>query len=134
MRPGKVETIRRGYDAFNHGDLQPVRQMVTPDVEWGTTGAFPGMQGVYRGKRGMDEWMHLLRSVWAFFDVSLVEIVGETDYALVVWEQLHGRIRADGADEGMGGFAVYWFDLGRIRRRRVFTSREEALEAAGLQG
>jgi ketosteroid isomerase-like protein len=133
MPPGKVETLRRGYDAFNHGDLGPVREMVTADVEWGTTRTFPGMQGVYRGARGIDEWMHVLRSVWACFDVSVVEIVGETEYALVVWEQLRGRTREDGVEDGIGGFAVYWFDAGRVRRRRAFTNRKEALEAAGLR-
>ena len=133
MSPRKVETIRRGLDALNRGNLWPVRRMVTDDVEWETTRTLPGMKGVYRGVAGMDEWMHLFRSVGTSFDVSLDEIAGETEYALVVMERLRGRDSESGVEAEMRVFAVYWFDAGRIRRRRSFTSRAEALEAAGLR-
>lgn len=128
----KVKTIRLGYDALNRGELPQVKRMVTDDVEWGTVRAFRGMRGVYRGIAGIDEWIHMLRSVWTFQGVSLDEVVGETKYALVASERLRGRDPETGLEVAMPVFAVYWFDVDKVRRRRVFAERTEALEAAGL--
>ena len=133
MAPRKVETIRRSYNALSRGDLRPMRELVTDDVEWETSGSLPGMQSAYYGKAGIDEWMHLLRSVWSSYDMSLDEVVGETDYALIVIERVGDWDQEAGAEAGIPAFAVYWFDAARVRRRRSFTSREEALEAAGLR-
>jgi ketosteroid isomerase-like protein len=129
----KVKTIRHGYDALNRGELPHVKRMVTDDVEWGTIQAFRGMRGIYRGTAGIDEWIHMLRSVWAFHDVSLDEVVGETRYALVAFERLRGRDPETGLEVVMPVFAVYWFDANKVRRRRVFADRAAALEAAGLR-
>jgi ketosteroid isomerase-like protein len=35
-----LATLRRGYEAFSRGDLSEFEQLITPDVEWGATGAF----------------------------------------------------------------------------------------------
>ena len=128
----KVKTIRRAYDALNRGELPQVKRMVTNDVEWGTVQATRGMRRVYRGIAGMDEWIHMLRSVWAFHDVLLDEVVGETKYALVASERLRGRDPETGLEAVVPVFAVYWFAADKVRRRRVFNGRMAALEAAGL--
>ena len=128
----KLKTIRSGYEALNRGQLPQVKRMVTDDVEWGTIQALRGMRRVYRGIAGMDEWIHMLRSVWAFHDVSLDEVIGETEYALVASELLRGRDLDTGVESVMPFFAVYWFEADKVRRRRVFTGRTEALGAAGL--
>jgi hypothetical protein len=63
-----LATLQRGYDAFNRGDtsaiLKLAREIGTPDVDWGATGAFPGVEGAYQGPEAMPEWMELIRSAW----------------------------------------------------------------------
>lgn len=77
MSQEMLATLRRGYEAFNRGDtsviLEVAREVATPDMEWGATGAFPGVEGMYRGPEAMQEWMEVIRSAWEEFEVSLDE-------------------------------------------------------------
>jgi ketosteroid isomerase-like protein len=124
--------LRRGYEAFNRGDMSEVAQLTTADVEWGATGTFPGVDGVYRGPGAMQEWVDLIRSEWEEFEVTLDEVLHDEDDLLVVCELLRGRGRSSHVDVEMRVFSLYRLDQGRVRKREAFTEREDALKAAGL--
>jgi ketosteroid isomerase-like protein len=136
MSEEMLATLQRGYDAFNRGDpsamLKFAGEIATPDVEWGATGAFLGVERVYRGPEALLEWMDLIRSEWAEFEVSLGEILHAGDELLVVAELLRGRGRESGAAVEMHVFSAYWFEQGKLRRRASFTELKDTLEAAGL--
>jgi ketosteroid isomerase-like protein len=129
--PGRhVDTLQRGYDGFNRGDLTEARKNVTEDIEWHTTGVFPGIEGIYRGPDALDDWMETVRAEWQEFDVSLIELLAERADAIAVVERLWGRGRESGAEVEMNIYAVYRFTAdGRIRLREAFGSADEALAA-----
>jgi ketosteroid isomerase-like protein len=129
--PGRhVDTIQIGYEGFNRGDLTEAREILDKDVEWTTTGAFPGIGGVYRGPEALDDWMESLRAEWREFNVGLAEVLAETDDAVVVAERLWGRGRESGAEVEMHTYAIYRFNAeGKVTRRQAFTTAEEALAA-----
>jgi ketosteroid isomerase-like protein len=133
MSQEMLATLTRGYDAFNRGDTSALLELAveigTPDVEWGATGAFPGVEDTYRGPEAMQEWMNVIRSEWEHFRVTLDEVLHEGDDIVVVAELLHGRGRGSGVEVEMHVFSAYWFEHGKIRRRAAFTERREALEA-----
>jgi ketosteroid isomerase-like protein len=137
MSQETLATLRRGYEAFNRGDtseiLEIAKEIGTSDMEWGATGAFPGVEGMYRGPEAMQEWMEVIRSAWEQFEVSLDEVLHDGDDLVVVTELLRGRGRGSGAEVEMRVFSAYWFEEGKVRRRAAFTERTAALEAAGLQ-
>jgi ketosteroid isomerase-like protein len=125
-----VDTIRIGYEGFNRGDLRAAREILAEDVEWGTTGAFPGIEGVYRGPDALDEWMESLRAEWREFSVGLAEVLAETDDAVVLAERLWGRGRESGAEVEMRTYAVYRFNAeGKLTLREAFSTSDEALAA-----
>jgi ketosteroid isomerase-like protein len=130
--PGRhVDTIRIGYEGFNRGDLTEARKILAEDVEWGTTGVFPGIEGVYRGPDALDEWMESVRAEWRDFDVSLAQVLAEREDAVVVAERLWGRGRESGAEVEMRTYAVYWFNAeGKLTLREAFTSADDALAAS----
>jgi ketosteroid isomerase-like protein len=129
--PGRhVDTIQIGYDGFNRGDLTEAREILTEDVEWTTTGTFPGIEGVYRGPDALDEGRESLRAEWREFNVSLADVLAEREDAIVVAERLWGRGRESGAEVEMHTFAVYRFNSeGKLRLRDAFTPAAEALAA-----
>ncbi|HEY6636276.1 MAG TPA: nuclear transport factor 2 family protein [Solirubrobacterales bacterium] len=101
MPRGHVETIQIGYDGFNRGDLTEAREIITEDVEWRTTGIFPGIEGVYRGPDALDDWMEAVRAEWREFEVSFAEVLAESEDAIVVDERLWGRGRESGVEVEM---------------------------------
>lgn len=125
-----LKTLTEGHAAFNRGDRGWASIAAAPDVEWETTGAFPGMNKVYRGPDAIGEWMDVLLVEWESFDVSLEEVLREEENTLVVVERLRGRGRESGAEAEMRVYAVYRFNAdGKIYSRKAFTSAEEALAA-----
>jgi ketosteroid isomerase-like protein len=136
MSQENITTLMRGYEVFNRGDIPAIselaREIGTPDVEWGAVGAFPGVEGLYRGPEAIAEWMDVIRSEWEEFEVTLDEVLHDGEDVLVVAELLRGRGRESGAEVEMRIFSTYWFEKGKLRRRAAFTERTAALEAAGL--
>jgi hypothetical protein len=125
-----LETLREGHAAFNRDDTSWPAQSVTADVEWGTLGAFVGMEELYRGRDGIVEWMKAVRAEWEEFEVSLVEVAAEKENAAVVVERIWGRGKESGAEGEMTLYTVYRFtDEGRIAVRTTFKTREDALAA-----
>ena len=55
MSQENVEIARRGYDAWNRGDLDEWLVGFAPEGELHTTGQFPD-QGVYRGRAGLERY------------------------------------------------------------------------------
>jgi ketosteroid isomerase-like protein len=137
MSEENLATLKGGYEAFNRGDtsvlMELASEIATPNVEWGATGAFPGVEGVYRGPEAMQRWMEVIRSEWKDFEVTLDEVLYDSGDVLAVTERLRGRGRESGAEVEMRVFASYWFQQGKLRRRAAFTERKAALEAAGLR-
>ena len=64
MSEETLETLRRGYEAFSQGDLPTVMALTARDVEWGASGVFAGIEGLYRGPEAIQEWSDVIGSDW----------------------------------------------------------------------
>ena len=132
MSGEKIDIIRRGHAAFSEGDVVALKPTVAENVDWGTSAAFPGLEPVYRGSDALERWMEAVRSAWEWFEVTIDAVLADEDDFLVLRERLRGEGRESGAEVDMTIVAVYWFDDGKLARRRVFDSDAEALAAVGL--
>jgi ketosteroid isomerase-like protein len=137
MSQETLAAIKRGYEALNRGDASAMSELAgelgTRDLEWGTIGSSPGLEGVYQGPDAVQMWMDAIRSEWEEFEVRLDEILHDGEDVLVVAELLRGRNRESGTELERHIFSTYWFEKGKLRRRAPFTERTAALEAAGLR-
>ena len=139
MSQENVELAQAGVTALNEayrtGDVLPWRRHVEgafdPDVvlEAGTT-AFT--EGEWRGHDGVVRFvanqMEVLDDMW----LRAEEFIDIRDDCLVVQMAFGGRARHTGIDVELTPVHVFTLRDGRALRWRIFESREQALEAAGL--
>ncbi len=127
------EVVRRAYDAWNRDDFDSARAILHPNVEWQSSGVFPGFEPLYRGHDGVRDWWEALKAPWQWFVVHVERTVDAENTVLVAT-----RFEAVGKDSGVKvdmPFAnVWWLEDGLVVRFAAYSSWEQALEAVGLSG
>jgi ketosteroid isomerase-like protein len=131
MSQENVEVVRGLVDAFNRDDIDTVLAAFDQNCEIDEPPQMPDSPATgYLGHKGVREWMGNLRGVGGIgFELRSSAPLGE----LLLCE-LAGRGLGRGSDVPIEWttFALIDTRRGKIVRIRVFLSREEALEAAGL--
>jgi len=135
MSQEAVERIRRGYEAFNRGDLTGAAKDFDPNIEWRIPFQLPDSppDETYRGPQGVIRFWETWRAAFDDFCVELEEIIDAGDQVIVI-AGVRGRGAGSGAEVRSPSFPQVWTmgDDGRPVRVEMFPSRAEALEAAGL--
>jgi ketosteroid isomerase-like protein len=132
MSQENVEFLRRGYEALQRGDLETFNALSRArlDPAFVFHSVWDGQ--VFKGFEGTQEWISDTREVWENYDQNVEEIVDLGENVVVVV-----RIAGRGGGSGVPisqELAVLWTFEGHMAvRARSFTSRAEALEAAGLR-
>ena len=129
-----VEAVRRLFIAFNERDADAVRELCTADVEWRP--AFIGggiVEGaVYRGREGVSEFVATQDAAWEDVFAEPLAIRDLGDRALI---EVH--LTAIGRESRIPVDTTTWnlFELrdGKLSFGRVYTVREQALAAAGVE-
>ena len=125
MSGANVETLRRGYDALNSGDLSVVLALLDPDIEWHEPAPSPDA-GTYRGR---DSFERFARSWLDGFDSLRVEreqVVERDDDLLAVVRQT-GTGRASGLRVEARLAHVWTVANGRAVRWEAIPDAEAAL-------
>jgi ketosteroid isomerase-like protein len=133
MSRAEVDFVREGYEALARGDMETFttlsREHLGPDFEFHHV--WDGR--VLRGFEGTMQWISDTRETWDDYSQEVEEIIELGDDVVVVL-----RISARGGGSGVPvaqELAVLWrFEDGKATEARSFTSREEAVEAAGVAG
>jgi ketosteroid isomerase-like protein len=129
MSQENVDLSYRSFDAFNRRDIDAYLALVDDEVE-----AVPragAMEGSYHGHDGIRRWWNDLFDVFPDFNMEVGEMRDLGDLTLATL-QLRGRgAGSDTPAEEMVWFVARW-RRGKCVWWRTFSSRDEALEAAGL--
>jgi uncharacterized protein len=128
VSPEDLDVVRAAYDAFARGDLDALRKLISPDIEWRTTPDVPFL-GNYRG---VDEFLAAMNEWSEPFDeltTTVEEIIDAGDCA-VVRHRMHGRGTDSGAEVDLVLWQVVTVEAGQLTRMLDFQTRKEALEAA----
>ena len=78
----------------------------------------------------MIRWAQEIRSVWEQFEVGIDEVVTEALDRVLVSERLNGRGSGSGAEMEYRVSSAYWFQEGRIVKRKSFVDKGEALDGS----
>jgi ketosteroid isomerase-like protein len=126
-----VEILRRGYEAFNSGDIRRILAFAHPDFETAIPPELSAEPDIYRGHDG-------IRRYFLSFQDAMDEIrfqperfwdIGESVVAVV---RLNAKGRQSGISVEQRLAQVWTFHGGKAIGLRTYGSLSEALESVGL--
>ena len=91
-QPTYTELAERGYRAWNEDDLEGLLAICHPEVEYHTSGVFPGLEPVYLGKEEMRGWWHTFHEPWRQIKV-IPERIAERPNGVAVLIRFEGTGR-----------------------------------------
>jgi ketosteroid isomerase-like protein len=129
MSQENVEIIRRGFDVWNAGDMDALRELYDPGIIWRPAEGWPE-PGPYAGREAVMRQLEQLRETW---DTDTFQLIGDFidvgDRVAVrfIW---HGA--GYGPDSNIELTGVYTVRKGRCVAIEFFWDHAEALELLGL--
>jgi ketosteroid isomerase-like protein len=135
MSQENVEVALEGVDAVNRRDPDGFVACLHPDVVWEESGdVLPGLRGVHRGRAEARRWFEeAILETWENLHLEVEEITEANDGRVFSEALVTARGRASGAETELRFWTVLWFADGKIARRQVFFTRDEALQATGVK-
>ena len=130
MSRENVEVARRGFDAWNRGDVGGWLQHLHPEIEFRTSGLYPGTDPVYRGHDDMRRFWTSFREPWERLQIRVDE-TREAGDKVVVLATFEAQAR-DGMSLQREASWVVWLTGDLIAQMQSHASWHEALEAVGL--
>jgi ketosteroid isomerase-like protein len=131
MSQDNVEVVRRAYEATNHGDYDIVESLMHPEIEFHTFGRSPEA-GVYRGTKAVREYNENLFQQFESIRFEIGELVDAGDRVVVMTTQ-HAVPKGGQHEMNVEVAEVWVIRDGLLTERRSYSTRAEALEAAGLE-
>jgi ketosteroid isomerase-like protein len=126
-----TDALKRGYDAFNRGDVETVSAIFADDIRWEgpNTEGLP-MSGVHEGKQAVLEALGRIGGEYfETFRASPDEMVEEGG-TVVVLSHLEGRTRS-GNDVKLPGVEIWRMGDGIAQRVQSLTDTAEMKQALG---
>jgi ketosteroid isomerase-like protein len=129
MAPGKIETVREAFAAFERRDKEGWEALTDPQVEFVPIGDWP--ESELQGREGVWDFMIGIEEPWEPGRFELEEITEDDDHvAARMRRNLRGK--GSGIEVEYDYWVVFSFRDGKVTRAEWFEGREDALEAAGL--
>jgi ketosteroid isomerase-like protein len=127
-----IELVRQVFETFSRRDYDAMLALMAPDVEFSApTASFAHDGRPYIGYDGMREYFADVARVWRTLEIVPHDFRDLGDRVLVF-----GRVYARGEGGYISDSPTQWLwgvKDGCIAWGKVFTSRAEALAAAGLE-
>ena len=133
MAERDVEIVRRIFDALNSEDVDLVLSLTHPEFELAVPPALSAEPATYRGQEGMRRYLDSFGEIMEEIRIRGERFVDTASGVLVATSiTARGRQTAIPVEQRSAG--LWTVCDGQIRRVRVYTSMEEAIEAlAGAQ-
>jgi ketosteroid isomerase-like protein len=127
-----ARALRPVYDQWSRGNWQPRFEVYADDFEWGWSEEFPDHAGVSRDPGVGSERLRTWLSGWEDWRCEAEDLVASGEYVVALCLYT-GRGPGSGVDVEQRGAHLWTMREGRAVRLEVFSSRERAFRAAGIE-
>jgi ketosteroid isomerase-like protein len=123
-----AETVRRGFAAIAGSDLDSLLGTLHEDVRWRALLSHAPGETTFEGHDGVRRWWHRTREAYPDIEARFGDLIENGD---VVYAE--GSLGTTGGPEALQRLAwVVRLRDGKVSEMDVFTDRDEARAAAGL--
>jgi uncharacterized protein len=129
MSQENVEIVRRGFEAWNAGDMDALREIFDPGIVWRAPEGWPE-PGPYIGREAVMRQQEQLRGTWDSDSFQLISDfidVGDRVAVRYIWRGV-----GQGPESNIELTGVFTVRKGTISHIEFFWDHAEALEALGL--
>jgi ketosteroid isomerase-like protein len=124
-----VEVVKAYFDAWNRRDLEALREVLDPEVEWERSADFPEGRTL-RGRESLVDFARSMFELFAETPIELAECVEAAPGRIVVEGASRFRSGRSGVETESTWVRLYSVEGGAIVAVRPFPSRAEATLAA----
>lgn len=130
MASGNAELVRRGYEAWNRGDVEAVVSFLDPQIEWRGYTHIPE-SGTLEGRDEVKAWLERFLDAWEQLEIEVTELIDAGDQ-VVALVRFRGSVKGSGVPVEGGTDAHVWTVRGgHIVAVTLYQGTREALEAIG---
>jgi ketosteroid isomerase-like protein len=127
-----VELVCRVNDLFNAREVEQALDLVGDDFEMDWTNSIGPLKGVYRGRPGVLELWTSFLDAWESVRWDPQEIIEVDEERLILINHVRMRGRGSGVEVDATAAQLWTFTDGKARQIKLYQSKAEAFEAAGL--
>jgi ketosteroid isomerase-like protein len=91
----KAKLVRRGYEAWNRGDIEAVLAFLDPEIEWEGYTHIPE-SGTLAGRDEVKTWLRRFLEAWEELDIEVTDLIENEDQVIALV-----RFRAIGKGSGV---------------------------------
>jgi ketosteroid isomerase-like protein len=132
MSEENVEVLKQAWEAFNRRDLETLKELTSPDYEFGPYLGTLIETTTYWGHDGLDKYFADADTAWEEINVRFDDVRDVGDGLVFASGELYGRGRASSLEVRAPLGCVAEVRGGKLARLKSYETVAEALEAAGL--
>jgi ketosteroid isomerase-like protein len=132
MSQENVELVRRVFDSISRGDIDRALETSADDFEMDWSNSIGPDKGVYRGREQVREFWASFVEAFESLRWDPEEFIEVDESRLIVVNHTRMRGRGSGVEVAAVGVQLWTISDGRAQSLKLYQSKREALEAAGL--
>jgi ketosteroid isomerase-like protein len=132
MSHENMEIVKRFEDSWAAGDLDATLECIHDEVVFDWSDSIGPFAGIYEGPDGMVRFWQELRDAFEEFRPEALELVEAGPESVITLDVVRGRGKGSGIEIEAQGAMLWSFRDGKIAHAKMFQTKEEALQAAGL--
>jgi uncharacterized protein len=120
------ELLRRGYDAFDAGDIETVLGLFADDIRWQVSGS-SRISGIYKGREGVAGFFEKLGELSAgTFHIEVQDMLAKEGLGVVLTTQVAER---DGRTLDVDSVHLWTIEKGKLTEFRGLPADQYAMDA-----